>query len=100
MGKGMVKRFTTLLILVLMLACSILLTVSCEEGDSTGPVVNNSSDNNAFNFADDSNGQSSATSPPLCERHGHTTVVDSGSTLPAHVPLATLLAGSGCSAGS
>jgi hypothetical protein len=54
----MVRRLETLLILVLMLACSVLLTMGCEEGDSTGPVVNNSGDNNAFNFSDDSNGQS------------------------------------------
>jgi hypothetical protein len=69
----MVRRLETLLILVLMLACSVLLTICCEEGASTGPVVNNSGDNNAFNFSDDSNGQSSATSPRLCERQGHTT---------------------------
>jgi hypothetical protein len=46
----MVRRLGTLLILVLMLACSVLVTMGCEEGDSTGPVVNNSGDNNAFNF--------------------------------------------------
>jgi hypothetical protein len=31
----MVRRLETLLILVLMLACSVLLTMGCEEGDST-----------------------------------------------------------------
>jgi hypothetical protein len=59
----MVRRLETLLILVLMLAGSVLLTMGCEEGDSTSPVVTNSGDNNAFNFSDDSNGQSSATIP-------------------------------------
>ena len=54
--EGMVRRLATLLILVLMLTCSVLRTVGCEEGDSTGPVVNNSGDNNAFDFSDDSNG--------------------------------------------
>ena len=46
--EGMVRRLQTLLILVLMLACSVLLTMGCEEGDSAGPVVNNSGDNNAL----------------------------------------------------